>query len=830
MRGKTLDRIRKPRIKEVAMLLLLLSVGVWVGAQSQQHPIIWVTKGEKAGVLEKIEKYEWARSIKQQMHNLVDPVLKACQSNQSDYLSKIPKIQENGKVFEDHQALSIGLAHNQELSIASKSAMLYYLTDEEKYARFTADILWVYIKQIASRTPETTTICGNEFFDPRLNYDHFALAYDFAYPYLTSGNATVYDNELRKRISFDNLLAQRAILNMVGNTLQEYSKPDKYGKKISNHPVLTAPGVLYGIFCVDNDVERERLFKVFWETGTFHQNSFTKTILPMFGKQGIWPESTSYSFMPLNTLVLNIVDRVYPELQVTQAYKHILEGNFLFDNLRMPNRDFVRYGDSKRSKDKTIELYRYTLDVADRNGYQELKQQAIVALNQAYNALGGNKPKISIRGFNNYEDLQLFWGKPIPANANNKIDFQKPTVVVEHAGIALQRNTVPEKNEIYGLCGIIGGAHYVHSHVTGISMELYGAGYVMAPNAGLSIRLKDRKSPVHSDYYRLYAGNNTVIVNGTSHGRQKGSWTRKSYLWQNSAVNIAAEPKHLEQPICKNFNFATQYLNDRVNKCKQERTLGILRTSDTTAYYFDMFRSRSLVENKFHDYIYHNIGDTQTVLDAKSGNELPLSETDRYKNDIGDEVQSPGWRYFENTKVTVPLKTAVNIAYHIQARNRFMRMYVPAGIEREYTKAVGPETREASGKYSTKKTNILAIRQQGEAWNKPFMAIFEPTVSKQSIKKVESLWDGEKVVGATVTSHLGNKIVKDYIICQDSSNAIFRNKQLKISFKGRYAVVRTIKEKKKTKIELYIGEGEKLVFRKNELLANEKKIGYRLVK
>lgn len=35
---------------------------------------------------------------------------------------------------------------------------------------FAADILAPYIDEIAKRTPENTTICGNEFYDPRTTY------------------------------------------------------------------------------------------------------------------------------------------------------------------------------------------------------------------------------------------------------------------------------------------------------------------------------------------------------------------------------------------------------------------------------------------------------------------------------------------------------------------------------------------------------------------------------------------------------------------------------------------------------------------------------------
>ncbi|RXP59382.1 hypothetical protein EC396_05640 [Lutibacter sp. HS1-25] len=786
-------------------------------AQSLKHPVIWVTAEERAGILENVEKYDWAKDLVNQLHERVDPALKIHEKNPNAILNTIPDFAKHDRENSEQKAGPLAAGHNKVLALASEAGMLYYLTQEEKYAQFAVDILGYYVDVIAPKTPQTTTICGYEFFDPRTTYGPFALTYDFIYNYVKQPNATVYNKEKGVRIPFDNAKAQKAIANVVGNVLQEYGKPDKHGKIVSNHPILTATGALFGILCIEDDVERNRLFHVFWEEGTAHQNSFKNTILPMFGEQGIWPESLSYSFMSIITLTLNIVDRVYPEMNVTKDNQHILNGNFLFDYLRHPNRKFVRYGDSKRNNDSTEDLYRYTLSIAERRGYTYLKQKSQIALRQAYDTKGGYQPKLDDNIFNNFQPLDLFWGQPIPKKIEGGINFNKPTVIIKHAGVALQRNFVEKDNQIYGLSGIIGGAHYVHSHLTGISMELYGAGYVMSPNAGLPASVKERQIPLHENYFRLYAGNNTVVVNGTSHGLDEGSWKGGAYVWQNTTKNIASEPKHLEDPISENFSFATQFLKDEVNNCNQERTLSTIRTSDKTAYYFDMFRSKSLDENKFHDYIYHNIGD-ETIIKNEKGQVLSLTETDRYQNDIGDPVQSPGWRYFENTQVTEPTNSAVKVTFKIAYDDKYMHMLVPKGVERAYTKALTPPTREAENGYVTKKTQLLAIRQNGEAWDKPFVAVFEPsTKSESSVQGIEPLMDGAKIVGAKVVSKVEALTITDYIISQDKSDAVYVNKAFKLNFEGRFAIVRVEESKGKKTTSLYIGEGKKINFEDHSL-------------
>ncbi|MFD0835681.1 hypothetical protein ACFQ0I_07905 [Mariniflexile aquimaris] len=797
-------------------------------AQSLKHPVIWVTEEEREGILENIEKYDWAKDILDQLHERVDSKLKLHLKDPNVILNTIPDFAKHDRENSEQKAGPLAAGHNKVLALASEAGMLYYLTQDETYAQFAADILGYYIDVLAPKTPQTTTICGYEFFDPRTTYGPFALTYDFIYNYLKQPNATVFNKQKGIRVPFDNAKAQKAMANVAGNVLQEYGKPDQHGKTISNHPILTASGALFSILCIENDAERNRLFHVFWEKGTAHQNSFKNTILPMFGEQGIWPESTSYSFMPIITMTLNIVDRVYPEMDVTKDYQHILYGNFLFDYLRHPNRKFVRFGDSKRNNDGTEDLYRYTLSIAERRGYSDLKLKAQMALKQAYEAKGGYKPKLDDGIFNNFQPLDLFWGQPIPDKIEKGINFNKPTVLVKHAGIALQRNLTETANELYGLTGIIGGAHYVHSHLTGISMELYGAGYIMAPNAGLPTSVKERQIPLHENYFRLYAGNNTVIVNGTSHGLDEGSWKGDAYVWQNTTKNIAAEPKHLEDPVSENFSFATQFLEDEVNHCNQQRTLSIIRTGEKSAYYLDVFRSKSLGENKFHDYIYHNIGD-ETIIKNEKGNTLNLKQTDRYKNDIGDPVQSPGWRYFENTQVTEPIKEGVKVTFKINFDKGYMHMFVPKGVTRAYTKGLTPATREAENGYVNKKTQLIAIRQTGEAWDKPFISIFEPSLnSESSIQSVESLMDGDKIVGAKVISKVEKITITDYIISQDISNATYQNKALNLSFEGRFAIVRVEASKGEKKVSLYIGDGKKLNFEGFKLESNHQNKGFKV--
>ncbi len=827
---KILIEIMKPTAKKLITTLFLIAIfAVSALAQSLQHPMIWATNADKAEILAKIQNYDWAQSIVTKLHTNIDALVNTHLTNPASVLNTIPAIPADDNLTEAQATTNA--AHTKVLNYAAYAGMLYYITEEEKYAQFATDILSYYIDILTLRTPTTTTICGNTFYDPRASYGQFAIAYDFVSNFMKKSGTLIYKKSTGTKVTFDNVKAQKAIYNIAMNALDEAEGADtKYGKTVTNHPILRAPGVLFSILNVENDTERERMFNVFWVVGTNEQNSFTKSILPMFGEQGIWPESTSYSFMQNVTMVLNMVDKLKPNLNVMANYMNILDGNFLFDNLRMPNREFVRYGDSHRSVDGTDNLYRYTLNLATRRGYTDYAQKAKVALRQGYDAIGGYDPSVPVTTFDNYLGYeQLFWGIDIPKVIESTINFQTPTVLIQHAGVALQRNFVEKDNDKYGLCGIIGGAHYVHSHCTGITMELYGAGYIMAPNAGLPPSLAERSLPEHENYFWRHAGNNTMIVNGTTHGIQDGAWNSASYLWMNTTVNVAAEPKHLADPINPNFSFATQFLDDKVNNDQQLRTLSTIRTSETTGYYFDMFRSKSLGTNNFHDYIYHNLGDEMHIFNSNN-EELSTSTTTRYQTNTGDPVKSPGWYLFESTKVTNPVSTATKVRFDLNETNTYMNMFVPAGVAREYTKALGPKTREAEGGYINKKTQVLAVRQQGEAWNKPYVHIFEPSLSTNtSVKSVDYLYRGDVIIGAKVISHVGIKTIIDYVICQEDASKVFSLPAENINFTGRFAVVRKDQSVDKQIITLYIGEGTSLSFGNHSLIADIDKKGQKVV-
>jgi len=281
-----------------------------------EHPIIWATKAENARILDNIAKYSWAQSLNASLHSHVDAKVQAHKSNPGGTLSGMPALGGNMA------------GHNKLLTLGVESAILFYLTDKDEYGQMSADIFSAYAKVLAPKTPQTAAISGYIMDDGRATVPQLSILYDFVQPFLARSGTKVYDKDSKSYGAVNMQTGQKAMLNAAGNIVQEFSGPDKHGI-VSNHPVLTSAGALYAILCIDNDTERERLFKIFWETGTKTTASFKNTLLPMLSSQGIWPESVSYSFQPNIILCLNVIDRIKPEMHVIADNMKALKGCFI---------------------------------------------------------------------------------------------------------------------------------------------------------------------------------------------------------------------------------------------------------------------------------------------------------------------------------------------------------------------------------------------------------------------------------------------------------------------------------------------------------------------
>jgi hypothetical protein len=268
----------------------------------------------------------------------------------------------------------------------------------------------------------------------------------------------------------------------------------------------------------------------------------------------------------------------------------------------------------------------------------------------------------------------------------------------------------------------------------------------------------------------------------------------------------------------------TSFIDDKGDKAeaKQLRTMAIVRTSPTTGYYVDVYKSKSSLPNEYHDYLYHNIGDNLSFVG--SGMPIDLHEdTNRYIANADDKwernktYKNPGWHYFKDVKTSGVYNQNVDALFTAKSLGTNgvnMRLFIPGADNRDYTKVMAPASTESEEAYQKKPTPTLVIRKTGEAWDTPFAVIYEPFIgngTEGSIKHVEAIKLNGIFKGFQVESEIDGNQIKQIIITQDSDKDIFEDKVLGIRFVGRYAVL-TLNKNDELQ-SLYIGSGSALSYK-----------------
>jgi hypothetical protein len=277
------------------------------------------------------------------------------------------------------------------------------------------------------------------------------------------------------------------------------------------------------------------------------------------------------------------------------------------------------------------------------------------------------------------------------------------------------------------------------------------------------------------------------------------------------------EPMPFEESISPLHSYTrTSFLDDKGSKAEanQERTLALIRTSPTTGYYMDVFRSKSKLPNEYHDYLYHNIGDKLEFLNkdmslTSDKNRYMANATKKWKQN--GQYRNPGWHFFDKVQTSKVYNSDVKAKFAMtnlkDNKKHYMNLFIAGNENREYTKVMAPKTFQAPEPYDKKLTPTLVVRQKGEAWSNPFAVIYEPTFDKKSkngVQSVITLRNDKVFKGFKVTSKIDNEPITQYIINQ-VENSTYENKEMGFTFNGTLAVITY--DESETLQDIYVGEG-----------------------
>lgn len=185
-------------------------------------------------------------------------------------------------------------------------------------------------------------------------------------------------------------------------------------------------------------------------------------------------------------------------------------------------------------------------------------------------------------------------------------------------------------------------------------------------------------------------------------------------------------------------------------QAQQQRTNIVVKTSKSGGFYVDIFRSRlpkgqELMEPEFHDYFYHNLGQQMRLTDTE-GQDFNLQPTEELAF-AGGHISA--YSYFYNKKTVTTDKDAKatfdvlltgkdidDVKAHNGSRIT-MTMWMEGAPQRELFTALSPvnlEYERMKGQpYDIGHQPVLTFvaRQHGEAWDRPFVAVFEPSSEKE---------------------------------------------------------------------------------------------------
>ncbi|MDO5418809.1 MAG: hypothetical protein Q4F50_01910 [Bacteroides sp.] len=288
------------------------------------------------------------------------------------------------------------------------------------------------------------------------------------------------------------------------------------------------------------------------------------------------------------------------------------------------------------------------------------------------------------------------------------------------------------------------------------------------PDAGIGLYLYSGLD--YAEYYSQFPSHNTVCVDGiSSYPVMKSNHAFR----MNSCFPATTAKKGVFFPV----TYSEVYFREPESCSDQTRLMGIVTTGPETGYYVDIFRSRKVEGgDKMHDYFYHNLGQTMT-LTGTDGMDLNLQPTEELAF-AGAHLYAYSYIYDKKMAETdKDVKATFTIEMKESGDDISMKLWMKGEAQRKVFTALSPMTegysRTPGMPYDIKKQPTLTFvaRQAGEAWERPFVAVYEPSSVKEP--GVISAVTFPEVECKESGSHVGIKVEQkdgstDYILSSDN--------------------------------------------------------------
>ena len=648
--------------------------------------------------------------------------------------------------------------NRQIITIARDAARIYAATGELRYGQMAAKVFEVYMKGIAYRNVPIDLNHGHQ--QTLVGMTTFEVIHEDVINELTQMYPLI-----KPLVKDDQAIIESGFKKWAENIIAN-------GVPHNNWDLFQADFIMkIALVLQDNQAYADGKGKQYYLDYIVNQNSirqWSMNKLIDFGfdaKSKTWYESPGYSTTVLGSICdfANMLDEkagidLFKQRPILkEAVKTSAE--YLF-----PNRMIAGFGDTHPGYFNTggiDQIFKYATRHKDK--------KLISEMNLLKNAVAPKAPISEIEAYTS----TLFYAPNV-------------SWIAMRSGMDKQHDLMASVNASFGN----------HQHANGISLELYGKGYVLGPDAGIGRNLYSGLD--YLEYYSQMPAHNTVVVDGVS--------SYPVMMSQHAFKVVASYPEvSKEQPASKKLSewklsgdnalslkdkmtYATVSFIEPETQAQQQRTTAIVKTSGKGGYYVDVFRSKKVEGgDKIHDYFYHNLGQEMKVMDAASGESLDMKPTEELAF-AGGHLYAYSYIY---NKVSAEMQNSIKTQFVTKIqddkvveamdgqREITMTMWMKKDENRTIFQALSPANLEyermPNQPYKVEDQPVLTFvaRQQGEAWTHPFVTVYEPSSDTEpgDIASVDFFEPEQKgAVGILVKLKDGTI---QRLVCLESGTVIF---------------------------------------------------------
>ena len=674
---------------------------------------------------------------------------------------------------------SIESINEEIMRIAKDGAFLYWLTDDEKYAKFAFDVFDTYMMGMYYRSEpidigngHAQTLVGMSTFEviQERILNELAYTYDFLYNYIEKKHkdkTDIYSVTFKKWID---LTIKNGVPQNNWNLHQA-----KFILKVAmvledNKNYTDGKGREYYIDYILNQASARQ-----WSLHKFMEYGYDY-------ETGIWNECPGYAQGVTRDLTnfIRDYDNTFNQnlLPYTPVMKKAVE---VLPQYLFPNNLISAFGDTYYGGIYT-EAFSDMIRMSQK--YRNKEDERLFTEMYKLFVPDAGEQSTSPKEFPS-QVSSFFTTKPLVLDrtieAGKLTDYITQTFYAPNVSWFVQRNKYGDKQN--GLMISQYASYGNHAHSNGIAMELYGKGYILGAESGIGSTYFEKP---YLEYYSQFPAHNTVMVDGIS---------KYPEMLSNHPFDLLGcyPAPSQKDGYFKDITYSDVYFLEPESRSDQNRLLSIVSTGESTGYYVDIFRSKKQRgDDKFHDYFYHNLGQDLFIQDAK-GQALDLQPS--------EEMAFAGGHLFALDYMWDKKSTKINNDYQAvwkmsfsNGNHVYMNLWMKGFDGREIFSIKAPACKAFRSNndfpYEVNKSPYLTIaaRQHGEAWKHPFVSVFEPTTEEEgrSIQSIQS-FEVENVspdfVGLIVKSKSGRT---DYIFSSMKDEKVSYNG---MSTNGTYTMI-----------------------------------------